>query len=108
MDACRDALASALADEDRLYWGRSEARGDVAEDSTAGVTSANYADGTAIVVHWSQEYGIGPRDYDEDCRERLDAIASAAMARIGGDCQYVEGHIGEHAATLALWFYCPC
>jgi hypothetical protein len=112
MDECRDVLAQAIAQEDRQYWRRTEALADVAEDCTAGVLWANRIDvnddGTLIIMHWSQEYAIGPRDYDEDCRERLDAIAHIAQGKIGGDCLYVESHIGEHAALLALYFYYPC
>ena len=48
---------------------------------------------------WCQEYGIGPRDYDPDCRARLSRIASGVQARVGGR---VTGHVSERAACLCV------
>ena len=50
-------------------------------------------------VTWCQEYGIGPRDYDPDCRARLSRIASGVQARVGGR---VSAHVSERAACLCV------
>lgn len=82
----------AVHEDDESVWDRKVEYRSVALHRLA------YKDRDIYVIPWSQEMARGPRDYDDDARERLDAIAAliAEHPRVAS----CECHVGEHAATL--------
>lgn len=85
-------VEQAVHEHDKRYWEHK------VEYRSVTLHRLAYKDMGAYVIPWSQEMARGPRDYDEDARESLDAIADIiAQHPKVASC---ECHVGEHAATL--------
>lgn len=92
---CAAALDAAIIAEDSAYWGRPSK----AEPLVFGW----YLDGARVVLHWSAERAVGPRDHDNDQRARLDDIGRR-FAFAFGFASDVETHTGDVCGTMQLSF----
>lgn len=93
ISALAESLSDALLAEERDYWPHRGA--DWRPREMPPITLA-WTDADTIALQWSQEWALGPRDYDEDARARMDDIArrcGAATVTIGGNL-----------ASLEAWF----
>lgn len=97
------ALEGAIRAEDEAHWGR--APRDPGPLVFGWYVDRGWPAGCAdrIVLHWSAETPVGPRDSDTDVRRRLDNVVRLFVQRVGF-VHDVDACTGDTCGTMQLSF----
>lgn len=94
--SARAILEAVILAEDAGYWGRTAQPG---RPLVYGWTQGT----EQVVLHWSAECAVGPRDYDTDCNARLREIATRFRAA-HGFVQDARATTGDTCGTMMMTF----